>query len=143
MKHPQYRYFELHEFDSPDKKGSGKNMKSSFLKKLDKARMIAEERYQGKVKFVITWGGGFRTFPYHTSICYKLIAQGKIKKRYESQHELGLAADISAESSREKFAIVECLLAAGFTRIGMAKTFIHVDMGFSGNDNMNRLMWTY
>lgn len=136
MKHGQYRFFQLHEFDSPDKKGSGKNMQPLFLKKLDKARRICEERYNRQIKFVIT--SGFRTYERHSQICKDLGL-----KRYQSQHELGLAADISAPSSREMYAIVEALLLAGFVRIGIAEDFVHVDMGYSGNDQMNRLIWTY
>jgi uncharacterized protein YcbK (DUF882 family) len=49
------KHFKLSEFDS-DVKGSGKNMKRDFLKKLDKARDIA------KIPFKIT--SGFRT-PQH------------------------------------------------------------------------------
>ena len=35
------KYFKLEEFDSPDLKGSGKNMKKDFLVKLDEARELA------------------------------------------------------------------------------------------------------
>ena len=35
------KYFKLSEFDSPDSKGSGKNMCYEFLQKIDKAREIA------------------------------------------------------------------------------------------------------
>lgn len=44
-----------------------------------------------------------------------------------SSHMKGNAADISARTDYIRYRILEGLLRAGFTRIGIAKTFIHVD----------------
>jgi uncharacterized protein YcbK (DUF882 family) len=57
-----------------------------------------------------------------------------------SSHTLGLAVDISASSSREKWIIVNALIKAGFTRIGIGSNFIHVD--YDQNKPQN-LIWTY
>jgi len=45
----------------------------------------------------------------------------------DSSHLTGLAADIMALTSKERFIIVDALLRAGFMRIGIAKYYIHVD----------------
>lgn len=46
-----------------------------------------------------------------------------------SSHTLGLAVDIKFHNSRDKFKIIQALMAVGFTRIGINEKlmFIHVD----------------
>lgn len=116
------RYFELSEFDSPDKLGSGEDMKSSTLQMLDRARANA------KIPFKIN--SGFRT-PKHNS---------KVGGVADSSHLKGYAVDIACGNSADRFIIVKALLAAGFTRIGIANTFIHADN--DPNKTQNRI-WTY
>ena len=120
------KYFKLSEFDSPDALGSGKNMKKVFLKKIDKARDIAG------VAFNIT--SGYRT-PQHNE---SLKEQG-YKASSNSSHLKGLAADISCSDSGTRQKIVNGLIMAGFTRIGIANTFIHCDCDSSKND----ALWLY
>lgn len=57
-----------------------------------------------------------------------------------SSHMLGYAVDIKADSSLERFKILESLILAGFKRIGIAKSFIHVD-----NDphKPSQIAWLY
>ena len=110
------KYFKLNEFDSPDSKGSGKNMTRDFLKKLDRARYIAN------VPFKIS--SGFRT-PQHN---VNLREQG-YKASANSSHLKGCAADIICNDSGTRQKIVNGLIQAGFTRIGIAKTFIHIGKG--------------
>ena len=50
------------------------------------------------------------------------------------------AMDIRARDSRARFLILAGLLAAGFTRIGVAKTFIHAD---ADPDKDPRVVWLY
>lgn len=45
-----------------------------------------------------------------------------------SAHVGGWAVDIRCGASRTKFNLRKALLAAGFTRFGTGKTFLHVDM---------------
>ena len=119
------KYFKLSEFDS-DVKGSGKNMKRVFLKKLDKARNIAG------VPFKIT--SGFRT-PQHNE---RLKKEG-YKVSANSSHLKGLAADIACADSGTRQKIVNGLIVAGFTRIGIADTFIHCDTDTDKTD----AIWLY
>lgn len=57
-----------------------------------------------------------------------------------SSHLNGFAIDVSCTTSSQRYAILGALFAAGFTRIGIAKTFIHVDMDKSKS---SELVWLY
>lgn len=116
------RYFDISEFDSPDEPGSGQYMDDEFLEMLDKARHLAG------IPFVIN--SGYRTRAHNRAV-------GGLKN---SAHLDGFAADIRVKTSRERIYIVGALLEAGFNRIGIANTFIHVD-----NDptKPEEVMWTY
>jgi len=113
------KYFKLSEFD--DAPGTGKNMKKDFLTKLDKARAIAD------VPFNITSG-------YRSKETNKRV--GGVST---SSHLKGLAADISCKDSSTRQKIVSALIQAGFTRIGIADTFIHCDTDKDKND----AIWLY
>lgn len=121
------RNFNLKEFDSPDLSGSGLNMDKDFLSMLDNARDIA------KTPFKIT--SGYRTKEHNIAI-YKKLG----KKPIESSHLKGLACDIACSDSRARFLIINALLEAGFTRIGISDSFIHVD---SDSDKAQNVIWTY
>ena len=121
------RNFNLKEFDSPDLSGSGLNMDKDFLSMLDNARDIA------KTPFKIT--SGYRTKEHNIAI-YKKLG----KKPIESSHLKGLACDIACSDSRARFLIINALLEAGFTRIGIANNFIHVDLDCDKSQNV---IWTY
>jgi len=113
------KYFKLSEFD--DAPGTGKNMKKDFLTKLDKARAIAD------VPFKITSG-------YRSKETNKRA--GGVST---SSHLKGLAADISCKDSSTRQKILNALIQAGFTRIGIADTFIHCDTDKDKND----AIWLY
>lgn len=84
-------------------------MKTHTLNRLDSARELAG------TPFNIT--SGWRC-PKHNA---------EVGGKPESAHTTGEAADIAATGAREKFKIVNGLLQAGFTRIGIGKGFIHAD----------------
>jgi uncharacterized protein YcbK (DUF882 family) len=56
-----------------------------------------------------------------------------------SSHVLKLAVDIACTNDRDRFKIIEALIEAGFTRIGVNGTFIHVDV----DSNKNSAFWFY
>ena len=63
-----------------------------------------------------------------------------------STHTVGAAADIHCTESRQRALIICGLLEAGFSRIGIAKTFIHVDMAdrLEGDDKKaEAVFWLY
>ena len=116
------RYFKLSEFDSPDEPGSGARMDRDFLEMLDQARAMAG------IPFIIN--SGYRTAKHNKAVY----------GTQNSSHLRGLACDIACRNSSTRYRIVAGLIAAGFTRIGIADTFIHVD-----NDSVKTpfVAWLY
>ena len=108
------KYFkELSDLDKMDKE---------FLFKLDRAREVAQ------IPFKIN--SAYRT-PEHNA---------KIGGKPNSSHLKGLAVDISATDSRQRFIVLKALIEVGFNRIGVAKTFIHVD---DDKDKSPEVVWVY
>lgn len=98
------------------------NMNADFLNKLDEAREIAN------IPFIIN--SAYRS-PEHNA---------KIGGKPNSSHLKGLAVDISVTNSRQRFIVLNALLEVGFTRIGIADTFIHVDLD---SEKSKDVIWTY
>ena len=96
-------------------------MDVDFLIKLDKAREFA------KVPFVIN--SAYRSPEHKESI-----------KNPTSSHIKGLAVDIKATDSRTRYKVLNALMHVGFNRIGIADTFIHVDLDL---DKTQNVIWTY
>tara|TARA_R110000744_G_C19079629_1_gene531125 strand:+ start:274 stop:630 length:357 start_codon:yes stop_codon:yes gene_type:complete len=117
------KHFEQHEFDSPDLEGSGALMDCDFLEKLQRAREITD------IPFKIN--SGYRTIEHNSTL---------ENSKPNSSHLKGLAVDISCTDSRSRFFIVTSLLEAGFTRIGVGSSFIHVDADLEKSPNV---IWTY
>ena len=115
-------YFTYSEFDSPDFPDSGRNMDPTFLRMLNHARQIAG------IPFKIN--SGFRTEEHNE----------KVGGSENSSHLRGFAADIHATSSTARYEILSALIKAGFYRIGIANTFIHVD---SDPSKTQKVIWTY
>lgn len=116
------KWFNYSEFDSPDDPGTGNLMDQDFLEMLDEARTVAG------IPFVIT--SGYRTEDWNR----------RVGGKRDSAHLKGCAADISCTTARDRFIIVTALLEAGFDRIGIADTFIHVDTDWEKNEY---LIFTY
>ena len=57
-----------------------------------------------------------------------------------SSHLKGLAVDIACTDSSYRDLLLRELLKQGFSRIGIAKTFIHIDIDESKPDNV---IWVY
>jgi zinc D-Ala-D-Ala carboxypeptidase len=108
------KYFTFEEFDSPDEPGSGKNMRRDFLELLDFARE------ESGTPFKIT--SGFRTEAYNKDLLKRGYQASKT-----SSHLKGCAADIACGNSQKRSMIVRALINVGFTRLGISKTFVHVD----------------
>lgn len=117
-----YLSFDRSEFDSKDEPGSGDKMNVVFMEQLQCAR-----DYAG-IAFKINSG-------------YRTIAHNKrVGGVANSPHLGGYAADIHCVDDASRWVIVYALIQAGFTRIGIAKTFIHVDNDPSKNSDR---IWTY
>lgn len=58
----------------------------------------------------------------------------------DSSHLKGLAADIEAVTSEQRYTILAALIQAGFKRIGIGKDFIHVDVD---PEKEQGIIWLY
>ena len=89
--------------------GTIADLKPELLDMLDKARELAG------IPFVIT--SGLRTPAYNKSI----------GGASNSAHLRGYAVDIRVRNSQERAIILDACKKVGFNRIGVGKTFLHVD----------------
>jgi len=103
-----FKYFKLSEFDC---QCTGNNeMNEDFLIKLDALREACG------FSFNIT--SGYRD-PSHPI---------EARKSKAGTHAQGIAADIAVANGAERYKIVSEAMRLGFTGVGVAKTFIHVDI---------------
>jgi len=71
---------------------------------------------------------GLAGIPFKINSAYRCITHNhKVGGKVNSAHTCGYAADISCKTSRHRHIILKALRAVGFNRIGIYKTFIHVD----------------
>ena len=120
------KYFTHEEFDSPDARGSGQLMNEELLNMLD----VVRKKY-GKSIII---NSGYRTVKHNA----------KVGGTPASSHTKGLAVDIACNNSTDRFKLTGILKEVGFKRIGIAKTFIHIDLlnddlGFDARPNC----WLY
>ncbi len=117
------KYFKPSEFDSPDAPGSGFNMDWEFMRELDGLREDCG------FPFVIH--SGYRTKAHNAELPEAVE---------DSAHESGFAADVGAPTSGMRFSLVQKALLRGFTRIGVASTFVHLDRD---PKKPQRVLWLY
>ena len=123
----KFKNFSYDEFDSPMQEGSGQLMSNELIKMLDAARDLAG------VPFKITSG-------YRVEADIERLRKAGYKVSSNSSHLKGLAADIACTNSSDRFNMLDALLKVGFNRIGIANTFIHVDID---PDKPPFAIWTY
>lgn len=98
------------------------NMCVHFLDKLDEARELSG-------------------IPFHINSALRTPEDNKrVGGSPNSSHLKGLAVDISTKDSITRFKVLNALIKVGFTRIGIADTFIHVDLD---KDKSQQVIWTY
>jgi len=124
----EIQHFKPEEFDSPGDPCTGMAMQYNFVRLLDMVRQ--------KVGFPLYINSGMRT-PAHNK---------EVGGVDSSAHESGWAADlaiigrvggvVSERRARVVFAAVE----VGFRRIGIAETFVHLDLDPS---KPSPRIWTY
>lgn len=103
-----YKYFKIEDFDCQE---TGENeMQHEFILKLDELRAACG------FPFIIT--SGYRS-PKHSIEARKPNGGGK--------HTDGIAADILTRNAGERWMLINHAVKMGFTGLGIAKTFIHVD----------------
>ena len=112
------KYFQIEEFDCQH---TGENrMEPEFLDKLDNLRESCG------FPFVIT--SGYRS-PNHPI---------EAKKNVPGTHSQGIAADIKITTPAQRYAIIREAIKLGFSGIGVAGDFVHVDTRGSVP-----VIWTY
>ena len=99
-----------------------------------------EENMNKDFLFVLDEAREFAGIPFVINSAYRSPNHPLSVKNPTSSHIKGLAVDIKATDNETRFKIVEALISVGFTRIGIADTFIHVDLDFEKRQN---IIWTY
>jgi zinc D-Ala-D-Ala carboxypeptidase len=102
------KYFKVSDFDCQET--GENNMKEELLVKLDELREVCG------FPFIIT--SGYRS-PDHSI---------EAAKSSPGTHAQGIAVDIRTRGGAERYTIVKHAMAMGFTGIGVAKSFVHVDI---------------
>lgn len=79
--------------------------------------------------------------PFVPTSAYRSPAHDKSKGRSGTgAHTLGRAVDIACSDSASRYKIVTAGIAAGFTRIGIAKSFVHLD---DSPNHTQGVIWLY
>ena len=120
-------FFNYKEFNSPDHDRSGMLMDFEFMCKLDNLR-----RQFGKPIYI---NSGYRTKEHNDF----LIKSGA-KASPVSSHMKGIAVDVKCNNDNDRFTLVSLALAHGISRIGIAKSFIHLDVD---KDKNQKRIWVY
>jgi len=117
-----YPNFSKSEFDC---KHSGKNeMDHEFM------QLLQELREELNFPLVITSGYRDKTHPVEAR-----------KTHSNGEHTQGRCCDVKCINSATRYKIIETALNLGFTRIGIAKTFLHLGLGGKGLPNY--VIWEY
>lgn len=116
-------YFKKSEFECPCGCGMGyDDMSLDLLEKIDNARRIAG------VSFIL-----------NSAVRCPIHNKG-VGGSPTSSHLTGDAVDIACPFSGQRFRIIQGLLKAGFTRIGIAEDFIHADID---KNKPQEVLWVY
>ena len=114
-----FKYFKREDFDCQE---TGENrMEDEFIYKLDHLRTVCGW------PFIVT--SGYRS-PSHSLEINKASGGGS--------HTKGIAADIKVTNGKQRHEIVKHAMALGFSGVGIAKTFVHVDIRED-----TPVVWTY
>lgn len=116
MADPKYNYFDEDEFRKAKPSCHLRDMSPSFMYKLDYARELAG-------------------FPFHVNSAFRDVEyEIKHGRSGTSSHCKGVAVDIRCNTYEHRIRLVKALICAGFTRIGIYSTFVHVDSDSSKPD---------
>lgn len=116
------RHFSEGEFKRCTPSCSLQDMNQETMNRLDRAR-------------------DFAGIPFKLNCAYRSVAWEKSKGRSgKSAHTRGRAVDIAVNNSTTRLKVVMGLIAAGYNRIGIGKTYIHADDDPTLDQNV---MWHY
>ena len=113
-----FKYFNIEDFDCQE---TGENkMSEDFIHRLDELRAVCG-------------------FPFYVTSGYRSPSHSIEKRKFQpGTHAQGIAADIKVSGGAQRRLIVEKALELGFGGIGIAKTFVHVDIRETAP-----VMWCY
>jgi len=114
-----YKHFRLEEFNCTHT--TANMMDEAFLTRLDMLR--------GQCGFAFRITSGYRDITHPSE---------RNKPNGGGTHTQGIACDIAVSNGVERMTIVKKALEMGFTGIGVASSFIHLDMRTT-----TPVMWTY
>jgi len=114
------KYFKPDEFKSPD--SNELIIKDSLVYQLDNLRM----HYGKPIKIT----SGYRTVEHNV----------KVGGVAGSSHRAGLAVDIEVLTSEDRFRLINLAMQCRFPRIGIGKTFVHLDIDTGKPLN---IIWLY
>lgn len=115
-------YFKPHELACHCGCGGGfEKMDSAFMLMLNEARDIAG-------------------FPWTLMSAYRCWAHNTAVGSTSNNHPNGRAVDVRCINSHTRYEIISAALSVGFTRIGVHKTFIHLD---NNNTQAPEVIWLY
>lgn len=65
----------------------------------------------------------------------------RMGRKGDSAHCLGKAVDVHCYSSHERYTIVKLALQKGINRIGIYKTFVHLDVASAKDGKTTNVIW--
>jgi|TARA_B110000285_G_scaffold217001_1_gene264873 zinc D-Ala-D-Ala carboxypeptidase len=103
-----FKYFNLDEFACQE---TGDNaISEDFVHELDKLRAACG-------------------FPFRVTSGYRSKDHSiEVRKQTPGTHAQGIAADIAVQGGAQRMLLVQKALEMGFTGVGVASTFVHVDI---------------
>jgi uncharacterized protein YcbK (DUF882 family) len=100
------------------------DMEPNFMERLNECRAVAG-------------------VPFRLTSAYRTVEYEKSRGRSgNSAHTVRCAVDIAATDSRTRFKIIAAAIECGFTRIGVAKTFVHLDTSADPR-HAQEVFWLY
>ena len=103
-----FKYFQRSDFDCQET--SENRMEDDFIAKLDHLRAV--------LGWAMIVTSGYRSLAHSAEIN---------KPNGGGYHTKGIAADIKVSGGKQRHDIIKHAMALGFTGVGVAKTFIHLD----------------
>lgn len=111
-KYPNPKYFSNDEFLRCTPPCTIEDLSDELLDRLDVVRSLCG--------FPLIVNSAYRSFDYEQE-------RGRTGS---SSHCKGIAVDIAVQSGEKRLKIVQNALRAGFQRIGISKTFVHLDLDY-------------
>ena len=116
------KYFSASEFRKCTPACKIEQMRPAFLETLDRVREAAG--------IPLVLNSAYRTPAYEL----------KHGRTGTSAHTLGVAVDIRCNTSQNRDKIVRAAIECGITRIGIGKTYVHLD---ASRDHAQEVIWHY